>query len=287
MGNDPEDADHKVKKGGAHEQTEAAAHAETPSGIRNADADDADKEDSSSVSSFSRHTDMVSYESLSSIEKDVLKNRLRGEILNDMQEAEHCCFSFCNWICEQFRIEESAGVVSATVYSNLDMLERSAGTHDLFVSPGVFGKVDDYYKKTLDGEEIDYDDADLDIYSLAIATLQVLKDQALFFDNMLYQRMSDAWRSEEEREWVAARLPFVMNNRDAFISIISLVAAMDAAKASNGVERDTLLGVLSSYLIVWDLENVADPMDEAMKRAVLSDLLAADFTYVSMQFYQN
>lgn len=226
----------------------------------------------------------VSFSSLNAVEREVLVKKLRKEILKDTEKAEMCCYAFLDWVFEQFKYVK-ADPPSTVLFSNLEYISKHCGTPDLFVREGNHEVTNLHFDCICNSVEPDYALDDLDIYSLATATLRYVKEKVEFFDSELYERLSEVYERDEEIDFTMKRMPFVVSNRDTLIEIRDLFGKMEESRDASSVGRSKMTEIWAGAIIKWDLSRETDSIDLNQKTRILKSLFDAEFTYVPVEFY--
>lgn len=251
---------------------------------KDAKAGDRSPEGAKSADEESSHEDRISFNSLNSVEKEVLLKKLRKEILKDVEKTESCCYSFLDWVFEQFSYLK-ADPPSVILFSNLDYIGKHCNAPDLFVREGSPETTNMYFESIAGSVEPDYASGELNIYCLADATLRYVSEKIEFFDCELYKRLSEVWESDEERDFVMRRLPFIIKNRDTLIAVRDLFERMEENRESNNVGESKMAEIWASAIVKWSLCKETDPVAPGQKTQILKSLFDREFVYVPMSFY--
>lgn len=215
--------------------------------------------------------DRIMFDSLVDNEKEYLSKTIKSELFEDYQVRSYPCSSFINWICRQFEKIKYPQPPSTTIY-NLEFLEKVASEKDLLKNEGSPEKKAEYLKTIRSAGEMNYEAEDLDLDALASATKDYIKTDVEFFNKHTTKKMSDLYGkdSKEDRAFFIERLPFIMHNRTTFRYIKNISGKMDSKDAVK----------------IWADAVIPEGVAPEKRTQIMSDLLKAEFEYVSTSFYK-
>jgi len=220
----------------------------------------------------------IFYDSLVDNEKEYLKKILLSKVYNESMNTR---FQFFKWISAQFEAIKIFPV-SSTLTESLCFLAEKANTKFLFSNPSNQEKVQEYLKKFSDQTRIDYVSSEFDIFSLAEAAKLYIKEKVLFFDQAILEKMSSLYSgnaSQHDKNFVLERLPFIMQNRNTFKILKEIVARNTKNSRDNEAAAKNTINVWSNVILT-------DAKVKQHSRAILNDLLAQDYDYFSLSFYE-
>lgn len=227
----------------------------------------------------------LAFDSLISVEREHIARKLRREVLNKEQSVSQFCMDFLKWISEQFK-KLGTTPPSPILLSNLEFIQNNCSNKGLFVNSGTEELVNLYYNCIENDVEIKYDDENLDIDSLAIATQKYIEKYIKFFEKDIYIKIYDTYKNSGEKEYIIKRLPFLILNRSIFKEVANIIEKQDELKEQTKVEKTKSYKLWKDTLLNDDLD-VNSGVSPQIKAKILEDLLNAEFEYLSPEFYES
>lgn len=224
-------------------------------------------------------SDRLLFESLVDNEKEYLVNNLRSALFEDEKAYSYPCTVFCRWLIKQFE-EIQTPAPSATLLYNLEFLDGKTSMKGLFDSGGSDEKREAYLSNIVKGKEQKYKD-DMDVHALASASKAYIESHVEFFDTQTVGKLNELYQSNSNkngRQFFMARLPFIMMNRTVFRLVRGLILKLDSNKAKSGVG-------LEKSIKIWTNVVLPSEIHEEKRAKILEDMVAAEFDYVPLSFY--
>ena len=106
-----------------------------------------------------------------------------------------------------------------------------------------------YFNNILKKVEEDYENEEIDIHSLAMATKKYIKENVRFFDQRVYGKIYDTYLKNQDKSFLLQRIPFLMINRMVFKLVVNIIDELDKNKIDSGVDRKASLKIWADSLI--------------------------------------
>lgn len=227
----------------------------------------------------------LAFDSLISVEKEHIFKRLKKQVLNQENQNENFCTNFIMWIWDQFK-QIGVSPPSMTLITNLQFLKKNVLKPGLFVNPGNEELINLYYGCIENEIEQNYEDQELDVDSLAIATQKYIEKNIKFFSRDIFIRIYEVYNKNHQKAYTMKRIPFLILNRPIFGAVADIIHHQDKNQKETGIDLKKSAKIWKDTLLNDDLkENFS--VTPQIKTKILEDLLNTEFLYLSPEFYSD
>ncbi|ORD99615.1 hypothetical protein A0H76_543 [Hepatospora eriocheir] len=218
------------------------------------------------------------YDSLNTIEKEKITNKLEKEVLGIDERWTCFCIPMCYYIYDaMFNVSYIS--TPTVLLDNLEMIENfyknKADIKEdprFFFSGGDSEKIAKYNNLILENNQVE--EESIDHRSLGIACIRYIKDNVLFLKGKIYKVFVAVYEDErEDKDFYVKRLPFIVYQRSLLKYLLKL------SKLSKNVDHNKWGAV------IFD-KDYYDNTDNQINTRIFKDLSNTEYDIVDLAFYE-